>query len=134
MLEYGDRKGLHMLFETISMVLVIVLIVVIYLFRRTKSHVNFLESIVKDLHFDKKSMSVKYGKMTEQFIPFMGSYPYNSQHFRFLGSPIDGVQFEDDKVIFVEFKTGDSRLSAKQEMIKKLVEDKKVEFREIRVK
>ena len=30
---------------------------------------------------------------------------------RFLGAPIDGVQFEDDRVILVEFKSGRSRLS-----------------------
>ena len=76
----------------------------------------------------KKSMAVLYGKITEQFAPFMKQYPYNAKKFRFIGSPIDGVQFEDDKIIFVEFKSAGGKLNEEQKKIKKLVEDKKVEW------
>lgn len=72
--------------------------------------------------------------MSEQFIPFLKSYPYDPQNFRFIGTPIDGVQFENDKIIFVEFKTGNSRLSKKQENVKKLLGEKKVNFEEMRMK
>lgn len=85
------------------------------------------------LRFGKKSLSSKYGKMTEQFFPFMKDYPYSEQNFRFIGSPIDGVQFEDDKIVFVEFKSADSRMSKKQRKIKELVDKKKVEFEEVRI-
>ena len=84
--------------------------------------------------FQKSSLSSRYGKLSEQFMPFLKDYPYNPQHFRFLGSPIDGIQFEDDKIVFVEFKAADSRLSEKQKAIKDLVEKKKVEFREVTMK
>jgi predicted Holliday junction resolvase-like endonuclease len=87
----------------------------------------------RKLRFEKRSMSGKYGKMTEQFMPFLKGYPYNEQNFRFIGSPIDGVQFEDDKVVLVEFKTASSRLTEKQKKIKELVERKKVEFKEVRI-
>lgn len=123
-----------MALEIIAIALALVLVFVIYLYRRAWSQNRRLASIIESLSFDKKSMSVKYGKMTEQFIPFLDSYPYSKENFRFIGTPIDGVQFEDDKIIFVEFKTGDSRLSARQESIKGLVENKKVEFREVRMK
>lgn len=83
--------------------------------------------------FRKKSLSSKYGKMTEQFIPFLESYPYDEQNFRFLGSPIDGVQFEHDKVVLIEFKTAGSRLTRRQKEIQELVRKGKVEFREIRL-
>ncbi len=83
--------------------------------------------------FQKKSLSSRYGKMTEQFIPFLERYPYDEQNFRFLGSPIDGVQFEPDKVVLVEFKTASSRLTRKQKEIKKLVERGRVEFQEFRI-
>lgn len=85
------------------------------------------------LRFEKRSMSGKYGRMTEQFLPFLKGYPYDEQNFRFIGSPIDGVQFEDDKIVMVEFKTGDSRLTEKQRRIRELVERKRVEFEEIRM-
>jgi predicted Holliday junction resolvase-like endonuclease len=75
-----------------------------------------------------------YGKISEQFLPFLESYPYDSSKFRFLGTPIDGVQFEEDKVVFVEFKTANSKLSQRQRHIKELVEQKKVEFVEYNLK
>ena len=45
---------------------------------------------LKQEQFRNRSLSSKYGKLTEQFLPLIDSYPWNSQKFRFLGSPIDG--------------------------------------------
>lgn len=87
-----------------------------------------------DLNNRKISQSVKYGKIAEQFIPFIDYYPYDSSGFRFIGTPIDGVQFEEDRVVFVEFKTANSKLSQKQKRIRELVENKKVEFKEFNIK
>ncbi len=74
----------------------------------------------------KHSLSSTYGKITEQFAPFMESYPFNWKKFRFIGSPIDGVQFADDAIYFIEFKSAGGRLSEEQKRIKKMVEEKKV--------
>lgn len=92
-----------------------------------------LRGALRELAFGKQSLAVKYGKMSEQFFPFMKDYPYSTENFRFLGTPIDGVQFEKDRVVFVEFKAGSSGLSARQKEIKELVERKKVEFEEVRI-
>jgi len=81
----------------------------------------------------KQSLSTKYGRMTEQFMPFMDLYPYDSQNFRFLGCPIDGVQFNSDGIVFIEFKTASSRMSPGQMRVKEQVEGGKVSFREIRM-
>jgi len=85
------------------------------------------------LAFSKQSLSTKYGKMSEQFMPFLETYPYDRHNFRFIGTPIDGVQFEPDKIVFVEFKTSGSTLSTKQKLIKGLINDGKIEFRELRI-
>ena len=82
----------------------------------------------------KRSLSSLYGKITEQFAPFMERYPYNPKNFRFIGSPIDGIQFEDDKIIFVEFKSSNSKLTEGQKKMKEIVENKKVEWFEFDVK
>ncbi|MEM2907378.1 MAG: Holliday junction resolvase-like protein [Candidatus Odinarchaeota archaeon] len=50
-----------------------------------------------------KSLSTTYGRISEQWFPLMETYPYDPQNFRFIGSPIDGIQFTDDKIIFCEF-------------------------------
>ena len=86
-----------------------------------------------DAKFKNRSQSTLYGKISEQFIPFMKTYPYTSNDFRFLGSPIDGVQFENDKIVLVEFKSATSKLSKKQREIRELVNQHKVEFQEIRI-
>ena len=86
-----------------------------------------------ELAFAKQSQSVKYGKLTEQFMPFLKEYPYDPQRFRFLGTPIDGVQFNEDSIVFVEFKAGKHALSEPQREVKELVERKRVRFEEFRV-
>lgn len=77
----------------------------------------------QELQHRKRSQSATYGKITEQFAPFMGQYPYKAKDFRFIGSPVDGVQFTDDAVYIVEIKSAGSTLTARQRRIKQLVED-----------
>ncbi len=110
----------------IILILVFLVLVFAWLYFRTRRK-------LADLKFQKRSLSSKYGKMTEQFLPFLEEYPYDSQNFRFLGSPIDGVQFDEEKIVLVEFKTADSQLSVKQKKIRKLIKNKKVSFEEIRL-
>ena len=81
----------------------------------------------------RRSESTRYGQITEQFMPFISEYPYDSKQFRFLGSPIDGVQFEEDKIVMIEFKSAGSQLSTSQRRIRNLVREGKVDFQEIRV-
>ncbi len=88
----------------------------------------------KEVEERKRSLSTLYGKITEQFAPFMERYPYNPKNFRFIGSPVDGIQFEDDKIIFVEFKAAGSKLSQKEKRIKELVENKNVEWFKFEIK
>jgi predicted Holliday junction resolvase-like endonuclease len=81
----------------------------------------------------RRSESTRYGQITEQFMPFISDYPYDSKQFRFLGSPIDGVQFEEDKIVMIEFKSAGSKLSTRQRKIRNLIKEGKVDFQEIRV-
>jgi hypothetical protein len=94
--------------------------------------VRRLAAQVDDETFRNRSLSTTYGRITEQWFPLLGEYPYDPQEFRFLGSPVDGVQFEEDRIVFIEFKANKSRLSEKQRRIKKLVEDGYVYWEEFR--
>ena len=91
-----------------------------------------LSQRLDDSQFQNRSLSTTYGRITEQWFPLMDAYPYDPQGFRFLGSPLDGVQFEEDRIVFVEFKTNRSRLSEKQRHLKKLIEEGEVYWEEIR--
>jgi len=110
----------------IIIVLVILVIFLFLLWRRAKTQLS-------EVSFSKNSLSSKYGKMTEQFMPFLKDYPYDPQNFRFLGTPIDGIQFEDDKIILIEFKTSNSQLTERQRRIAEHIWQKKVEFQEHRI-
>lgn len=81
----------------------------------------------------KKSSEVRLGKISEQMAPFTEQWPWDPNDFRFLGSPVDGVQFTDDCLIFVEIKTGRSRLSKGQIKVRDLVENGKVKFVSCRI-
>jgi len=111
-----------------DVILILLAFVIIFflLWRRASAHRD-------DLKFQKSSLSSKYGKMTEQFMPFLKDYPYDPQNFRFIGSPIDGIQFDDDKIVFIEFKTNTSRLSERQRQIAEQVFQKKVVWEEHRL-
>lgn len=113
--------------------LVIIIAILVFLYRRKIWQYTELEFNHSDLASKKQSQSTRYGKMTEQFLPFLKSYPYDENRFRFLGTPIDGIQFTDDGIILVEFKAANSRLSPEQKKIKNLIEDKKVYFEEYRI-
>ena len=78
---------------------------------------------------------VDRGLIAEQFAPFTKRFDdleWDPQEFKFLGRPVDGVQFQDDEVIIVEFKTGDSQMTMRQRQIKRMVAEDKVRFEEIR--
>ena len=80
-----------------------------------------------------RSMSTKHGMMAEQFLPYYKDFPGDPQKFKFLGAPVDGILFEEDKIVIIEFKTGKSQLSATQRRIRKLIKEGKVYFKEIRL-
>ena len=92
-----------------------------------------LEESLEKARFSKQSQSSKYGKIAEQWIPLAKDFPLDSGNFRFLGSPIDGVAFEEDRIVFCEFKAASSGLSQKQKQIKELVKKGKVDWMEYRI-
>jgi predicted Holliday junction resolvase-like endonuclease len=102
------------------------IVYVSYLKRRLDVVMRMLESE----RANKRSISASYGRITEQWFPLMDRYPYDSADFRFLGTPIDGVQFEEDRIIFVEFKSRNAELSAAQRRIKQLVQSGRVSWEE----
>ncbi len=86
----------------------------------------------KTVH-QKKSSEVRLGKIGENLAPFTKCWPWDPNNFRFLGSPIDGMQFTEDMIYLVEIKTGKSRLSKKQMRCRELVKEGKVTFASCRI-
>jgi len=72
----------------------------------------------------KKSSEVRVGKIGENMAPFLKDWPYDPNRFRFLGNPVDGIQFTNDEIIFVEIKTGKSKLTKTQRAVRNLLRKK----------
>ena len=87
-----------------------------------------LSDINSKLISQKKSSEIRLGKIAEHMAPFVKDWPYDPNYFRFLGSPIDGIQFNEDSILFIEIKTGKSRLTDTQRDIRNLVKEGKVKF------
>jgi predicted Holliday junction resolvase-like endonuclease len=89
---------------------------------------------LKDLDSAKRSQSTRYGQITEQFAPFLADWPWDAKRFKFLGDPVDGVQFTDQGIVFVEIKTAGSRLSSVQRQVRDHVQAGRVAWHEVKLR
>ncbi len=118
---------------TLELVLIVLLILlIVYLAdreRRYKELTDRFNIINKDI----RSLRIRFGKQIEEFIPFFDDlFPYDRKKFYALGQPIDGIYFGDDRIVFLEFKSGNAGKTQMERKIESLVKAKKVEFKEIR--
>ena len=96
--------------------------------RKSKREVaKYKKKYEKEIHF-RKSSEVRLGHIGENLAPFVEGWPWNPKNFRFLGNPLDGIQFNKDEIIFVEIKTGGARLSRSQKDFRDLIKAGKVSF------
>lgn len=94
----------------------------------TQHALEFQQAQYATLLGQKKSSEVRTGGIVEQIAPFLKDYPVDSGTARFIGDPVDFCHFLDDKIVFVEVKSGESQLSSKQRKIRDLISAGKVEF------
>ena len=87
----------------------------------------------------KRSSSVVIGKIGERFAPLLAfnREGLDPREARFIGDPVDYIVFEGlkkgkpEKIWIVEVKTGNSKLTKEEKEIRKLVESKKIGWKEI---
>ena len=93
--------------------------------------------ISADKGAEKKAMEVGIGKIMEKLLPTCTDFPLAVTDCRPLFEPIDMLAFKGmtagrlESIIFMEIKTGGSRLNVHQKSVKEAVEDKKVVYKEI---
>lgn len=117
----------------LSMLVIALALALVIVVRMMADRISKLKERVRALESSKQSLSTVYGRITEQWAPFMAGYPYDPRQFRFLGSPVDGVQFEEDKIVFVEFKANGSKLTPRESRIRELIAQGRVEWLEFRL-
>lgn len=105
----------------------------LYWVNRLQQDVEDLEETATSLRSAKQSQSTRYGQISEQMAPLMDDWPFDPKDFRFLGSPVDGVQFTEEAIYLVEVKSASSRLSKRQRKVRDLVNEGKVGWMLFRV-
>ena len=79
------------------------------------------------------------GKFIEKFVPFLSKIPFMPADMHFLGQPVDYIVFEGlnqdnvQRVIFLEVKTGSSKLTKREKSLKETIVKKKVYWKEINI-
>lgn len=86
-----------------------------------------------------KSRAVIGGNFTENLAPYLPDFPYLPTECRFVGKPTDFIVFKGmdekdiDEVVFVEVKSGKSKLSNQEKRLKEAIDKKRVRFEEYRI-
>lgn len=81
------------------------------------------------------SSSVRLGQISEHIVGLLPDFPLDMKGMRFLGSPIDYVAFDftKEEIVFIEVKTGESKLTDKQRKVRDWVSQGKVKFMQVRI-
>jgi len=86
-----------------------------------------------------RSRSILGGQFSEQLAPFLPNFKHIPTECRFVGKPVDLIVFKgmDDKniseVIFVEVKSGNSKLTSSEKNLKETIKNKRVKWEEYRI-
>jgi len=110
----------------------------------------FVGKILRDKHWAEqieaerkdaiaKSRAVLGGQFSEQLAPYLPDFPYSPSEVRFIGKPIDFLVFKGadgkniDEVIFVEVKSGKSKINSHERNLKNAIDNKRVRWEEYRI-
>ncbi len=105
--------------------------------RRDKFWSGEIQSHRKDAIL--KSRAVLTGHFSEQLAPYLPDFEHSPTECRFIGKPVDFIVFKGadnksiEEVVFVEVKSGNSKLSPQEKNLKNAIEKGKVRFEEYRV-
>ncbi len=80
------------------------------------------------------------GQVAEQLAPYLPGFPCNPGDVSFLGKPVDYVAFpgitegkEISEVVFIEIKTGQSKLNGHEKQIRDAVKNGRVRYVEYKI-
>lgn len=83
----------------------------------------------------KKSSETRLGQISEHLIPFLDGCNHDPKSLHFMGNPIDYISFDFDegKIVLIEVKSGNSKPSKRQKIVKNIIKTGRVFYEEIRI-
>ena len=98
-----------------------------------KAAVYPLHKKIEKLTSENKTLQSSLDNRKQKLAVYKNKYPYSIENFRFIGTPIDGIQFENDQILFIKLKSGVAKLTTKQNKIKNLITEGKVHWFEFKI-
>lgn len=86
-----------------------------------------------------RSRAVLSGQFSEQLAPYLPDFNHNPTEARFIGKPVDFIIFKGsenqsiEEVVFVEVKSGNSRLTSVERSLRDAINEGRVSYEEYRV-
>lgn len=83
----------------------------------------------------KKSSETRLGQISEHLVPFLENCQHDPKNMHFMGNPIDYVVFDFDQgsITFLEVKSGNSKPTKRQKIVKNIIKMGRVFYEEIRI-
>ena len=126
--------------ETIVVIVIsslIIMYLVWYIFKLKLTHGDAIKEARKDTAARQRA-TIK-GDISEIIAPWSMKVVNSVKELNFLGNPIDFIGFKgldgegDVEIKFIEVKSGKSRLNKNQRRVRDAVEEKRIEWAEVRV-
>lgn len=125
--------------DLLTIVLVILTAAVFFLIGRALAARDYARRLERELPAERedairRSRAVIGGQFSEQLAPYMPGFKYRPTEAKFLGKPTDFIVFEGldgkaiTRVVFVEVKSGRSKLSGTEKSLKEAIGSGKVAF------
>ncbi len=87
----------------------------------------------------KKSKSVILWEVYEKVLPFLPNFPYSPRDMTFVWKGIDYIIFDGlsngdlKKIVFLEVKSGTSKLNQNEKMIRDVIYKEQIEYKEYKI-
>lgn len=92
----------------VSAFLVAALLALVLVIRYHRDRMEALRDELREAASTRRRSAEAQARQAQQWAPLLAQYPFDARKFRWVGGPIDGVQFEDDRVALIVF-TGEGR-------------------------
>jgi predicted Holliday junction resolvase-like endonuclease len=142
--DFAQKTNMAELFIILISIIILIALVFVYSFGYK------LGKIKQNIYWEKqiplykkeailKSRSILGGQFSEQLAPYLPNFPYLPTECKFIGKPVDLIIFQgmDNKnienIIFMEIKSGKSKLNYSEKSIKEAIQNKRVKWEEYRI-
>jgi predicted Holliday junction resolvase-like endonuclease len=115
----------------VSALLIATVLALVLVVRSYRDRIEKVEADLEDAIMARRRVALAQDSTARRLAPLLARYPYDARAFRFVGSPVDGVQFDADRVVFVRFTGAGLAATPDAERVRDLVRAGRVEWADV---